>query len=377
MAGKQDSAWKLPTIRTACIIGAGPIGCASAAWLSRQGLEVRICDLDASKVAPLASDGTNGGKVVIRGGVMDGEDAIASASTNLGEVLPGADLVVMAVPGDACEPVARAAAAHLKDGVVVLFQPGQTFSSMAFLNAARWSGFEGEITPVETVSTIFTGRLAEPGVAEIYAIKRWIAFAAFPAARTAALAPTLQRLLPSLVPVSSVLETSLCNFNAVVHPPVVMLNAAPIDSHRPFLFYRDGVTPAVVRLIAAFDFERQALMRALGISGESLLSWFNKVYQLDSPSLVHAFRTNEPYATIHAPTSLHTRLLLEDLPTGLVPLIDLADRVGVPVPAMKGTLALANTILDTDFTAQGRTLDTIGLGHLDKDGLRSLLGPAR
>ncbi len=42
---------------------------------------------------------------------------------------------------------------------------------------------------------------------------------------------------------------------------------------------------------------------------------------------------------------------------------------------MKGTLALATTIMDTDFGAWGRTLETVGLGHLDRHGLRALLGP--
>jgi opine dehydrogenase len=364
-----------PVLRRACVVGAGPVGCATAAWLSRQGLEVGLCDLDASRIAPMTRGGANGGKVIIRGGVMDGEDPIHAASTQLAEVLPGADLVVMAVPGDACEPVARAAAPYLKDGVVVLFQPGQTLSSMAFFNAARWSGFDGDMTPVETVSTIFTGRLAEPGVAEIYAIKRWIAFAAYPAERTLPLAPGLQRLLPSLVPVGSILETSLANFNAVVHPAVVLLNAGPIDNHRPFLFYHEGATPAVMRLVEAIDFERMALMRALRIPSESLLSWFNRIYDLSAPSLVHAFRTNPPYASIHAPTTLNTRLLLEDLPTGLVPLIELADLAGVPVPAMRGTLALADTILDRDFRAHGRTLGSIGLGGLSAEAVREKLGP--
>ncbi len=372
----QAPTYSPPRLKRACVIGAGPIGCASAAQLAWKGLDVTVCDVDASKVAPLRNGGSNGGRVVIRGGVMDGEASITAASTQLSEALPGADLVVMAVPGDACEHVARAAAPYLKDRVVVFFQPGQTFSSMAFLHTARLAGFEGELTPVETVSTIFTGRLAEPGVAEIYGIKRWIAFSAFPAQRTAPLAPVLQALLPSLHPVGSVLETSLCNFNAVVHPPVVLLNAGSIDAHRPFLFYHEGVTPAVARLIEAFDFERRSLMRALRIPSESLLAWFNKVYALQAPSLVHAFRTNPPYVNIHAPDSLHTRLLLEDLPTGLVPLIDLADRIGVPVPTMKSTLSLANTILDTDFTARGRSLATIGLDHLDRDGLRGLMGPA-
>ncbi len=301
MAAQPEAPYVPPALRRACVIGAGPIGCATAAHLARQGMEVRMCDVDASKIAPLRRDGSGGGQVLIRGGVMDGPAPIAAASTDLAEVLPGADLIVMAVPGDACEHVARAAAPYLEDRVVVFFQPGQTLASMAFLHAARQAGFEGEITPVETVSTIFTGRLTEPGVAEIYAIKRWIAFAAFPAQRTAPLAPVLQALLPSLVPVGSVLETSLCNFNAVVHPAVVLLNAGPIDNHRPFLFYHEGATPAVMRLVEAIDFERMAMMRAFRVPSESLLAWFNRIYDLHSPSLVHASGPTPPTRTSTPP----------------------------------------------------------------------------
>ncbi len=57
MARSDTTSFTPPTLRRACVIGAGPIGCATAAHLVRQGLEVTICDVDASKVAPLASTG--------------------------------------------------------------------------------------------------------------------------------------------------------------------------------------------------------------------------------------------------------------------------------------------------------------------------------
>ncbi len=48
-----------PVLRRACVVGAGPVGCATAAWLSRQGLEVGLCDLDASRIAPMTRGGAN------------------------------------------------------------------------------------------------------------------------------------------------------------------------------------------------------------------------------------------------------------------------------------------------------------------------------
>ena len=43
--------------------------------------------------------------------------------------------------------------------------------------------------------------------------------------------------------------------------------------------------------------------------------------------------------------------------------------MGVATPVVDGLIAVASAMLARDFRAEGRTLDTLGLGGLDADGL--------
>jgi len=359
----------LPTRAT--VIGAGPVGCATAGHLARQGIEVAICDVDAERIAPLADTGM----LQLRG-AMEGQAPIALATTDIGQALRGVRFVVNATPGSAHEAVARAAGPHLEDGTLLLLQPGTTLAAVAFLNAARAAGFSGQLTLAETLNSIYTARLAEPGTVEVYAIKKWVKFAAQPAGRTPEVAPLLQRLFPPLEPCSSILEVGLHNVNAVVHPVITLLNAGQVERGWPFLFYVDGATPQVIRIAEAVDRERLAILDAFGLERFSVYAWYRDVYDMREPDLCHSLKNMPPYRSIAGPTSLNTRLLLEDIPTGVVSYCSLADAVGVPVPNMRAIVQLACTLYDTDFWAEGRTLRSLGLGGLDREGLLEAIGPA-
>ncbi len=354
--------------RRAAVIGAGPVGCASAATLARHGFEVRINDVNAEMVAPIRERGG-----VLLSGALDGEAPIAGAATDLGEVLPGAEIVVNAVPGNACEAVAAAAAPHLEDGAVLLLQPGQTLSSVAFLNTARGHGFSGELTPAETVSTLFTCRLIEPGHVDVFALKKAVPFAALPATQTPRVADILRPIFEPLTPVSSVLETSLLNVNATLHPVVVLANARITDDGSGYLFYKEGVSPAVARMVEAVDAERVAIAAALGVDCGTLRDWYRVAYHIEERDLYHTLAAVESYATIEGPRSLDTRLLLEDVPTGLVPFLSLARLAGVECPLMAAQVEMCNALYGVDFFRTGRTLEKLGLGDLDREGLLALV----
>jgi opine dehydrogenase len=348
----------------AAVIGAGPIGCATAGHLAQQGVEVGIHDIRPEVIDPIRERGHVRLRVT-----MQGEAPVAVASTDIAEVLPGAQLIVNCVPGSAHEAVATAAAPHLEDGAVLLIQPGQTLSSIAFLQAARRAGFEGDLTPVETLNTLFTARLSAPGQVDVFATKRIVRFAAFPARRTAEVAALLQPLFAPLVPCTSVLEVSLNNVNAVLHPPVTLFNTGLTDSATPYLFYMEGATPAVVAVAEAVDAERLAIVRAFGLPATSLQEWYEAAYGIREADLYHTLQAMEPYRTIAGPASMDTRLLLEDIPTGVVAYASLAEKVGVEVPVMQALIETCNTIYQTDFRASGRTLERLGIGHLDREGL--------
>ena len=68
-------------------------------------------------------------------------------------------------------------------------------------------------------------------------------------------------------PAESVLQTSLQNANPIIHPAVTLSNAARIElTGGDFLFYEEGVSDSVGRLIEALDKERIAIGKELGVS---------------------------------------------------------------------------------------------------------------
>ncbi len=356
-------------VRRAAVIGAGAVGCATAGYLVRQGLEVTLQDVQESLVAPLREAGA-----VHLTGVIEGDAPLALATTDGAEAVAGAQLVVTAVPASAHAAVARTLAPHLSDGAVVLLQPGATLSAVAFMHAARQAGLTADITPVETLNAIFTARLRAPGAVDVFAIKRTVSYAALPAHRTAAVGRVLEPLFPCLTPAGSVLAVSLHNMNAIMHPPVTLCNFGSIDGGRPFLFYKDGGTPHVMELVEGADADRLALCEALGVEAQSVRQWYHSVYGLDQPTLYERIQACTPYDSIAGPTSIDTRLMLEDIPTGLVPYCSLGEVVGLSLPTLRSLVTLASALYGRDFWAEGRTLANLGLGGLDRAALVKHLG---
>jgi opine dehydrogenase len=63
----------------------------------------------------------------------------------------------------------------------------------------------------------------------------------------------------------------------------------------------------------------------------------------------------------------------EDLRLGLSFLVSAAELAGIRTPLAKSLLAIGGAICGEDFMQSGRTLQSLGLGGLDRDGLQALL----
>ena len=82
---------------------------------------------------------------------------------------------------------------------------------------------------------------------------------------------------------------------------------------------------------------------------------------------------NPAYQGIKAPTSLNVRYLLEDIPTGLIPLISLGELSAVPTPVCHAIVELACAALSRNFWQEGRTAEKLGLTDMTKEELRNYL----
>lgn len=363
-----------PVIGTVAVLGAGHGGCAAAADLTARGYHVHLHARREASLEPLRQ---NGG--ITARGVQQGTFPIALMTTDVAEAVEGADVIMLVVPSVAHEYYAGALAALIDGSVPLLMNPGHTGGGLHVLEALRRAGYLGSVKIGETVSLTYVARMEEPATVGIYAYATNLAFAALPSRHADELFGYAHQLYPELVQVSNVLETALANMNAVFHPPGMILNAGWIErTAGDFLFYREGITPAVGRVTQAIDDERIAVAESLGVPCRPFLDSF-LASGLTTPearatgSISTACEASEPNRTIRSPSSLDHRYVHEDVGGGLVPIAELGKLAGVPTPTIDAVIHLASSAIGIDYRQVGVTLESMGLGGLDGKKLQHFL----
>ncbi len=106
------------------------------------------------------------------------------------------------------------------------------------------------------------------------------------------------------------LETSLANANMVMHPPGMVMNAGWIQQTAgDFYFYREGITEAVGRVMAAIEAERMRIGAALGVRTQPLLEMLRDMgvvskTGLQTDNFSAALRGSEMASSIRSPNTL-------------------------------------------------------------------------
>lgn len=349
-------------INSVAILGAGHGGMAAAADLSRKGYGVRLQARRAEILAPIEAAGG-----IHARGVVEGLVPLDLLTTDVAEAVAGADLIMLVVPSTAHAAYARELAPLLDGSQPILLNPGHTGGGLHFTNAIRQAGYRGELKTCETVSLTYATRLEGPATIGIYSRTTNLKFAAFPGKHVDALFDLVRPLFPGIVKATSVIETGLANMNSVFHPPGMIMNAGWIEHSRgDFLFYKEGITPAIGRVTAMVDAERIAIAEAFGVPYVSFLQAFHdfgltSAEALDSGDISRACIESEPNATIKAPPSLHHRYIEEDVGCGLVAIATLGRIADVATPTIDSLIQLAGIALGTDFRVTGLTRDRLGI----------------
>jgi opine dehydrogenase len=257
----------------------------------------------------------------------------------------------------------------------VLICPGSCAGAIAFKRSAGLELDDDRFVVGETSTLPYAVRVTEPGVINVFLkLTTDVYLAGLPRSGTDRLYDLVKEVWPAVEKAESVFQTTLQNGNPVIHPAVTLLNAGLLErTGGDFLFYEDGVTQGVGRLIEAVDNERLAIAGALGLT------------VLSDPTIGvrQGYMTEENYSTgysaapgflgIKAQSELDHRYLTEDVGYSLVFMADLAARLGVPTPVMDSVISIASVVLARDFRADGvRTVKTLGLENLSAAELAAL-----
>lgn len=161
----------------------------------------------------------------------------------------------------------------------------------------------------------------------------------------------LNSIMEVFVEGKNIFEINLSNMNSVVHTAVTVMNAARLENTKgEFDFYKEGITPAVARVIEKVDSERLDIARALGIETESLMEYIEKIYGFRKESLYETLSESFVHTKAKGPSSLESRYITEDIPYGLMPMAVIGRCFDIKTEAMDSLIVLGTI-------ASGKTFD--------------------
>jgi len=349
------------------VLGGGH-GCyAAAADLSDAGHEVRLWRRDAAALQSVQHGG-----ITLKDQRAPRNVKIALASGDMGAVLEGATLVLIPSPALAQDDIAGAMAQHLVDGQVVYLPPG-TFGSFTMDRIVRASGNAAEVTYAETGTLPWLAR--KHGAADVAITIRAIHLptGVYPARDSDHALAVISQAFPGVIEdCGDALSGALMNAGPIIHPPLILMNAAPLQHFGRWDIHNEGTQPSVRAVTTALDHERIAVRDALGYCAPHFP--LADHYDNDRWMYGDAHKKLTDSGDWRESIDLHThRYMLEDTAMGLAFLASVARYAQIDAPVAHGLLALAGAVLGRDLRKGLRTFDALGLAGLGRPELRALL----
>ncbi len=348
------------------VLGGGNGGMAMAGHMSLIGYEVAMWSPFSWELAPLEE----AGGIEVTGPEVQGFARVARFERSLDRAVKGADLIMVVAPAMAHRVYASMLAPMLEDGQRVLLNPGRTGGALEFARTLTRFACSANIVLGETQTFIYAAERRGPHTVEILKEKFRMRASALPARDNDLLMEYVRDLYPQVEPAQNVLETSLNNVAPVVHPGTVLLNTQVIErtaAGEDLKFYKDQVTHSIATLVMEkVDREKQDVARAIGLREVwSLLDWYRESYHVVGEDIYDAIMRNPYYWGFTAPSHiLAQNHILDDVPNSLVPIASFGRAVGVPTPTIDSIVHLASAMCGIDWWAEGRTVESLGLGGL-------------
>jgi opine dehydrogenase len=354
------------------VLGGGNGSFAAAGDFALAGHEVRLWRRDGNAVNAHRAVGST---VVVKDANGRREAKLALVTTDIAEAVRDAALILCPAPAFAQADIARQLAPHLRDDQVV-FLPPATFGSMIFAIATRDAGNRANISFAETGTLPWLTRKHGAFEVAITIRAKRLPVGVFPLCAADHAIGVISRAFPEAIePCGDALSGALMNAGPIIHPPLIVMNAGPIEHFERWDIHKEGTQAAIRRVTDALDGERIKVREALGYGAPHfpLAHHYAKegeIWMYGRGS--HDRLTDSGDWRERLVLSEH-RYMREDLRLGLSFLVSVAELAGVATPLARAFLSIGGAICGEDFSKGGRSLASLGLGSLHRAELQALL----
>ena len=197
----------------------------------------------------------------------------------------------------------------------------------------------------------------------------------FPATETDRVLGVIGNVLPSVEPLRDALDAALMNAGPIIHPPLILLNAGPLQHFERWDIHNEGTQPGIRRVTDALDAERILVREALGYAAPHfpLADHYDDArdeWMYGNSS--HERLTDSGDWREHIDLTSH-RYMREDVALGLAFLVSVGEWSGVHTPVARGLLAIGSALAGEEFGTTGRTLGNLGLASHSRESLSEFL----
>lgn len=355
------------------VLGSGNGAHAVAFEWSRAGHDVYMFDFQQfhENIEAIAKAGG-----IFSEGELEGFQKIAYAGHDISKVIPDADLIFAVGPAYSTEPFGKECKPYVKAGQKYIICPSSCSGSIVFKNALGLDIRDESVIIAETSTLPYAVRLVgEARIAVYNRLKGGCFLAALPSKFNDEIFDIVSEVYENIELADNVMQTTLQNANPIIHPAVTLLNAALIErTHGNFLFYEEGVTEGVGKVIHAMDNERIEIGKKLGVTviPDPVLG-LKQGYMYDETYDV-GYSKAPGFKGIRAQPQLDYRYFNEDAGYGLVFFTDIARYVGVETPCMDAVIKLASVVMDKDYKSErARTTESTGISNYSPEELKNIL----
>jgi opine dehydrogenase len=354
------------------VLGGGNGSFAAAGDFALQGHDVRLWRRD---VAHVAAHRAAGSRITLKDARGRHDVQLALVTSDVAEAVIDAELILCPAPAFAQHDIARHLAPHLADRQVV-FLPPATFGSMIFAAAMRDAGNRAVVSFAETGTLPWLTRKHGPFEVAITIRAKRLPVGVFPLDTAHHAIDVIGRGFPGVIePCGDALSAALMNAGPVIHPPLIIMNAGPIEHFERWDIHKEGTQIAIRRVTDALDAERIAVRQGLGYGSPHFPLAHH--YASEGEQWMYGRGSHDRLTDSgdwrERIVLTEHRYMREDLRLGLSLLVSVAELAGVATPLARSFLAIGGAICGEDFMKDGRTLASLGLGGLDRDQLQILL----
>jgi len=354
------------------VLGGGNGSFAAAGDFALNGHEVRLFRRERSAAE---AHRAAGGLITVTDFQGTREAKPALITSDMEDAIVGADLVLCPVPAFAQSDMAARLAPHLSAGQVVFLPPG-TFGSVLIAEAMREAGNRADVAVAETGTLPWLARKQGAYHVRISGRGKRLPTGVLPLRLADRALAVIGAAFPGAVePCGDALSAALMNAGPIIHPPLIVMNAGPIEHFDRWDIHKEGTQPSIRRVTDALDRERITIREALGygpphfpLADHYAKSGDEWMYGRGS----HDKLTDSGDWREHLVLTEH-RYMVEDTRMGLSLLTSVGRLAGVPTPLASAFMAIGSAICGENFMDTGRPLAKLGLDGLDRTQLQQVL----